>query len=70
MYSCVSMVVLWLDNFQCLVSDEKLNLRGFSDAIVVETFVHVRETPFEHAWNKLLPIETEISNNVNFLRTL
>lgn len=61
------MVVLWLDNFQCLVSDEKLILRGFSDAIVLETFVHIRETPFEHARNKLLPIEIEISNNVDFL---
>lgn len=61
------MVVLWLDNFQCLVSDEKFILRGFSDAIVVETFVHIRETPFEDARNKLLPYQIEIPNNANFL---
>lgn len=67
MYSCVSMVFLWLDNFQCLVSDEKLILRSFSDAIVLATFVRIRETPFEHATNKLLPIEIEISNNVDLL---
>lgn len=56
-----------ISNFQCLVSDEKLILRGFSDAIAIETFVHILETPFEDARNKLLPIQTEIPNNANFL---